>query len=192
MHARDIMSRPVVTVSPDTSILDAIALLLRHGFAALPVVDEDDRVIGIFTEADALRGEASAQGRADLTVASSMTRPVEVVTADTDLVRIGRKMLADSLRCVPVVHEGVLIGVVSRRDLLRPLVRQDDAIAAQLRGVLADYDGHRNRWSVEVVGGIATIRGDFADAAERQMLDALAKSVPGVVRTQLAPRHAEV
>ncbi|MBK1787386.1 CBS domain-containing protein [Prauserella cavernicola] len=193
MHARDIMSRPVVTVYPDTTVLDAIALLLRYGFAALLVVDEDDHAVGIFTEADALRAQtAASDAPAEAAVASSMTSPVEVVTADTDVVRIGQKMLTDGLRCIPVVDDGVLVGVVSRRDLLHPLVRQDDAIAAQLRGLLADYDGHRHRWTVEVAGGMATIRGEFADAAERSMLDALAKTVPGVLRTQLLARPANV
>ncbi|WP_199433764.1 CBS domain-containing protein [Qaidamihabitans albus] len=194
MDALDIMTRPVVTVSADTTILDAIALLLlQRGFAALPVVDADDRVVGIFTEADALRGQVAAGGRvSDQRVASSMTTPVEVVTVDTDIVEIGRRMLADSLRCIPVVHDGFLIGVVSWRDLLRLLVRRDDAIAAQLRALLADYDGRRHRWSIEVVGGIATIRGELADAAERKLLTALARSVPGVVRTELAAGHVGV
>ncbi|WP_199433743.1 CBS domain-containing protein [Qaidamihabitans albus] len=193
MDARDIMTRPVVTVRPDTSIRDAIALLLRHGFAALPVVDDDEQVVGIFTETDALvSGATTGPPPASRTVASVMTAPVEVITADTDITRIGRQMLTDRLRCLPVVYDGVLIGVISRRDLLRPLVRHDDAIAAQLRAVLADYAGHQRQWSVDVVGGIATIRGEFADAAEQSTLHALARTVPGVIRTELSTKRVEV
>src|SRR6266498_1938614 len=55
MRARDIMTRPVVRVGPGTPVREAIVLLTEHCVAALPVVDPDDRVLGIFTEADALR-----------------------------------------------------------------------------------------------------------------------------------------
>ncbi|WP_291412894.1 CBS domain-containing protein [Actinophytocola sp.] len=52
MRARDIMSSPVITVRPDTTIKAAAGLLATHGFTALPVVADDDRLIGIVTEAD--------------------------------------------------------------------------------------------------------------------------------------------
>src|SRR6266540_2505544 len=55
MRARDIMTSPVVTVRPDTHVKEAAALLAARGFTALPVVDEDDRLIGIVTEADLVR-----------------------------------------------------------------------------------------------------------------------------------------
>ncbi|RJQ89802.1 BON domain-containing protein, partial [Amycolatopsis panacis] len=73
------------------------------------------------------------------------------------------------------------------RDLLRPLVRQDDTIAAQLRGLLRDYAGHRALWEVSVTGGIVTIRGPFADEAERRLVAALGRIVAGVVSVELCP-----
>ncbi|WP_216214831.1 CBS domain-containing protein [Amycolatopsis aidingensis] len=192
MDAQDIMSRPVTSISPDTSIQDAIALLLQHGFAALPVAD-DDKVVGIFTEADAIRGAVVAGSpRVEQAVSTVMTTPVEVVSPDTDVERIARHMLTDRLRCLPVVSEGTLVGVISRRDLLRPLVRQDDAIAAQIRALLTDYSGHRDHWTAGVAGGVATIRGSFTDEAERRTLVALARTVPGVVRVELALQRTEV
>ncbi|MEU6641849.1 CBS domain-containing protein [Saccharomonospora sp. NPDC046836] len=190
MDARDIMTRPVMTVHPDTLIRDAIAALVEHGFAALPVVDSEDRVLGIFSEADALRSAAGLS--AEAAVGSMMTTPVEVVDADTDVARIAEHMLRDRRRCVPVVYDGVLIGVISRRDLLRSLVRQDDTIAAALRAVLAEYAGPRRRWSVNVVGGVAAIRGEFTDAAERQTIEALARTVPGVSSAEVSSVKAEV
>jgi CBS domain-containing protein len=186
MDAREIMSRPAVRVNTDTTVRRAITLLVQHGFAALPVVDENDRVVGIFTESDALRSDLGAWD-GDRTVESMMTTPVEVVNLDTDISQIGRHMLADRLRCVPVVDDGVLVGVVSRRDLLRPLVRHDDAIAAQLQALLTDYAGHRGRWSVEVVGGVAHISGVFDDEAERRVINALANTVPGVQHAEIVP-----
>lgn len=181
------MTRPVVSVGPETPLRDGISLLLRHGFAGLPVVDADDRVIGVFTEADALRCGAAGAVGGDATVGGAMTTPVEAVTGDTDVSRVARRLLEDRRRCVPVVHEGVLIGVISRRDLLWRLVREDDSIAAQLRRTLADYSGRGRRWDVDVVGGRATIRGDFSDVAERRVVDVLARTVPGVTDTEVVP-----
>lgn len=183
MDAREIMTRPVVRVRLATTVREATALLVQHGFAALPVVNAEDQVVGIFTEADALRSELDAG--TDRSVAETMSAPVEVVSVDTDIMRIARHMLADRLRCLPVVDEGVLVGVISRRDLLRPFVRHDDAISAQLRALLTDYSGHRNPWAVDVVEGVARISGPFADEAERRVVNALAKTVPGVLHTEL-------
>lgn len=184
MDAREVMSSPAVRVSTATPVREATALLVRHGFAALPVVDDDERVVGIFTEADALRSGPDRPA-AELTVRAVMTTPVEVVTLGTDIALIAQHMLTDRLRCIPVVDGGVLVGVVSRRDLLRPFVRHDDAMAAQLRALLADYAGHRPQWTVEVVDGTARITGPFADEAERRVVKALAKTVPGVHHAEL-------
>ncbi|WP_027946765.1 CBS domain-containing protein [Amycolatopsis taiwanensis] len=181
MHAWEIMSKPVVRVNLSTLVREASALLIRHGVAALPVVNADNQVVGIFTEADALRcGE-----HLEDVVEAFMTSPVKVVPMDTDVDQIARHMLTDRLRSVPVVKDGVLVGIVSRRDLLRPLVRHDDAIEAQLRSVLADYAGDRDRWHVHVTDGVAVVSGEFDDEAERRVIALLAKCVPGVVCTEL-------
>ncbi|GAB3490131.1 CBS domain-containing protein [Amycolatopsis cihanbeyliensis] len=182
MRASEIMTRPVVRVRPDTTIREAIVLLTGPEFAALPVVDEDDKVLGIFTESDALRGMACEE---DGKVAAVMTAPVEVVTPETHVQGVAARMLRDRLRCLPVVEHGVLVGVISRRDLLRPMVRPDDVVASHVRALLADYTGHRGRWTVEAVRGTVTITGEVRDDAERGVLDALARTVPGVLRTEV-------
>lgn len=182
------MTSPAVTADPDTPVREAVALLIEHGFAGLPVVDADGRVVGLFTEYDALRGAREGNG-AVTTVGQVMTKPVEVVSPETTVVAIGRRMLTDRLRCLPVVEDGVVVGVVSRRDLLRPLVRHDDAIAAHLRALLSDYAGHRGRWTVEVVNGVVTVSGTFTDQAERGVITALARTVPGVSEVDCRSAH---
>ncbi|RSM38147.1 CBS domain-containing protein [Amycolatopsis balhimycina DSM 5908] len=182
MKARDIMTRPVVRVGPGTPVREAIVMLTEHCVAALPVVGEDDAVLGVFTEADALRSGVAGKGPSpDVLVAAVMTTPAETVGLDTDVTEIARRMLGDRRRSIPVVDDGVLVGIVSRRDMLSPLVRQDDAIAAHLNALLSDYAGHRDRWAVSVTGGMVTIRGTFTDEAERRVVTALAKTVYGVV-----------
>jgi CBS domain-containing protein len=186
MKARDIMTRPVVRIGPGTPVREAIVLLTEHCVAALPVVGEEDAVLGVFTEADALRSGVAGEGPApDVLVGSVMTTPAETVALDTDVTEIARRMLGDRLRSIPVVDDGVLVGIVSRRDMLSPLVRQDDSIASHLNALLTDYSGHRDRWTISVTGGMVTIRGVFTDEAERRVVVALAKTVYGVVGVEL-------
>ena len=185
MKARDIMTRPVVRVGPATPVREAIVLLTEHCVAALPVVGEDDAVLGVFTEADALRSGITGAAPVVL-VATMMTTPAETVGLDTDITEIARRMLGDRRRSIPVTDDdGVLVGIVSRRDMLSPLVRQDDSIASHLNALLTDYCGHRDRWAVSVTGGMVTIRGTFTDEAERRVVTALAKTVYGVIGVEL-------
>ncbi|WP_410659356.1 HPP family protein [Amycolatopsis sp. lyj-112] len=183
MCAAEIMTSPAVATSSATPARDAVAVLVDHGFAGLPVVDAEGGVVGTFTEFDALRG-AKERGNGT-TVGDLMTSPVEVVVPGTDVTEISSRMLTGRLRCLPVVEDGVLVGVVSRRDLLRPLVRADDAIFAQLGGLLAGYSSHSPQWTVEIEAGLVRIRGEFRDEVERGVLEALAKTVPGVVGVEL-------
>lgn len=185
MRAVDIMTRPAVSVHPQTSVGEAVAVLSERGFAGLPVVDDNGRVIGIFTEADALNSIDSA---GELCVDAMMSTPVEVATPETHVTELARRMLADGLRCMPIVADGVLVGVVSRHDLLRPLVRSDDTIAAYVRALLDDYSNKRDHWHVAVSHGAVTISGTFTDEAERAVVAALARTVLGVttVETNLA------
>lgn len=186
MRVSEIMSRPVVTTSPQALLKDAVVLLTEGGYAGLPVVDDEERVLGIVTEADALRAMTGEIGT--VRVADMMTAPVEVVSPVTDVTDIARIMLRDGLRSVPVVAEGVLVGIVSRRDVLRPFVRPDDTVGTHVRKVLADYDGHRDRWQVDVEGGVVTVSGDFSDSAEQHVVSTLVRTVPGVLSVDLRAR----
>lgn len=184
MRARDVMSRPVVSVDTGTTIRAATVLLTENGFAAVPVVDGTGRVVGIFSESDALRAD---RGNRDALVTTAMATPVEVVGPAADLATIAERMLAGRLRCLPVVEDGLLLGIVARRDLLRTLVRDDDVIEGGLRRLLDDYAGSRRHWKVEVHDGEVAVTGDFADAAERDIVAALVHTVPGVRTIVLTP-----
>lgn len=182
MRARDIMSRPVVSVDTTATVLDAVTALTEHGFAAIPVVDDGDRVVGIFSESDGLR----AEHRRDAPVTDVMTPLVEVTTPDADVARIAERMLAKHLRSVPVVEEGLLVGMVARRDLLRTMVSTDDVVTANVRGLLDKYAGSRRHWAVQVTGGHVTVSGEFADTAERSLVGALVRTVGGVTEVTLS------
>ena len=176
MRARDIMSRPVVSVDIGSTVREAVVALTEHGFAAVPVVDETGHVVGIFSESDGLRAEKRSVER----VTSAMHTPVEVTAPDSDVATVAERMLASGLRSLPVVEEGLLVGIVARRDLLRTMVRGDDVITANVRGLLDRYAGSRRHWHVDVTDGQVTVKGDFADEAEKAIVAALARTVAGV------------
>lgn len=184
MRAAEIMTRPVVSVRPETTIREAVHLLIEHGFAGLPVVDDEERVIGVLTEADTLAASLYEDGISG-TVADAMKRPVEVVTPETDTREIVRRILDGHLRCMPVVQHGELVGIISRRDLLRPMIRSDDAVTAGVARVLNEYTGHRSNWRVSTLAGAVTVSGRFNDEAERLVVSAIARTVPGVVSVEL-------
>jgi CBS domain-containing protein len=185
------MSRPVVSVQLETTVADAITILTQKGFGAVPVVDDLSRVIGIFSESDALRASTGAQAdrvsHRSQPVSATMTTPVEVIGPNADVVTVAEQMLSGRLRCVPVVENGILIGVVARRDLLRTMVRDDDVIAANVRSLLDDYAGSRRRWTVEITNGAVMVGGEFADQAERAVVAALARTIAGVATVEIRP-----
>jgi len=130
MRARDVMSSPVITVGPSVPVPAAAALLISHGFTAAPVVDADRRVIGIVTEADLIRDRIRPEGwgaddRAAPTVAGVMTLSPTTMRPEDDLADVVEMMLVEHIRMVPIADDGVLVGVVSRRDVLRSVVRRE-------------------------------------------------------------------
>lgn len=183
MLARDILSRPVVSVRPETSLREAIALLTQCGFAALPVIDDTDRIVGVLSESDAL----AAVPRLDTAiVAAVMTTPVQVVSPHTDVSAIASTMLAEHLHSMPVAEAGVLVGIVARRDLLRTLIRDDATTEAKIRVLLDDYAGSRRDWRIKVVGNRASVRGRFADPLEERVIASLVRTVDGIDHVDIA------
>ncbi|SHF70636.1 CBS domain-containing protein [Streptoalloteichus hindustanus] len=196
MRAKDVMTSPVITVSPATPVKAAAALLAAHGLTALPVVDDDERLVGIVSEADVVRDrippdprtrlyrDTSPSSPAPPTVGEVMTTPVSAVPAGADLADVASMMLSEGIRSVPVVGGPRLVGIVTRRDLVRVLARDDAAIAADVRHRLEIYGGF-DRWTVRVEHGVVTIEDEFDDPSDQRVARTLALAVPGAqdVRT---------
>lgn len=183
------MSRPVVAVTPDLPARAALVLLLEHRFAALPVV-ADERVLGMVSESDLLRaGMLSSDVGA--TVGDVMTTPAVTLSTSATTTELATTMLAGGLRSVPIVDgDARLVGMVGRIDLLRTMVHSEDMVADRVRRVLHSYAGQHARWDVAMVDGVIWVSGTFADEAERRLVGALARSVPGVGRVELRPEPA--
>ncbi len=129
MLIRQIMSSPAVTISSASTVQHAASTLRSRGFTALPVLDDDGRLIGIVTEADLLDGRVEPDERRwraetirhrhrGATVADVMTSPVESLTPGADVADAAEIMLDERIRCLPVVDGRTVVGVITRRDLL--------------------------------------------------------------------------
>jgi CBS domain-containing protein len=203
VQARDVMTREVVTVGPDTSAKYAAEVMAGRGFAALPVVDDDMQLVGIVAEADVLRdrlptdprlhmrrGDDVPETAPPLLIRGVMTAGVRTVEASSDVADIARLFIDERLRSVPVLEHGLLVGIVSRRDLLRALVRPDDVIRHDLLRLVEGYTGELGSWDVDVTEGVATVRRtrgtpETTPETERRALKALAHTVPGVVSARV-------
>jgi CBS domain-containing protein len=126
LRAREIMTDRVVAVRPETPLAQARTLLGENRFSALPVVDQYRRLIGIVSAADVLAASAGTPGeqRHPLTVGAVMSTDVMRMSPDADVGIIAHRLRTyGELRVMPIVDHGILVGIVTRGDLLRPRVR---------------------------------------------------------------------
>ncbi|WP_030473789.1 CBS domain-containing protein [Lentzea aerocolonigenes] len=185
MNAADVMTSPVVVVSPATTVREASAVLGDRGFSALPVVDEEGGLVGIVSGADLLMAGMTPE-TANSPVARVMRKSVISAPMSATPEELATTMLSQRLRCLPIVSDGqLLVGVVSRSDLLRILTPADAVVAARVDAALRSYSGSP-RWTVAVHDGEVSVSGPFADVAERKVVEALVRTVPGVRGTQVA------
>ena len=197
MRVHDIMTTGVVTIAPSDPVTKAADTLAALGFSALPVVDASGGLCGIVTEADLIHnryplGSAHATTHTDplepkRSVAEIMTATPVCISHDADTALLARLMVTDHLRSVPVVDGTRLVGIATRRDILRTLTRTDDEIALDIRRNLDVLGGHK-RWTVQVINGEAVIHDDYTAAGDRSIAQALAEAVPGVTRVTVTAR----
>jgi len=123
MRASDVMTRELITFTPEMEIMHAVSALVDNDISGAPVVDGAGQLVGILTERDCLT-TAVHSGYFDEPggrVAEYMSSPVETVEPHESLVDIADRFLASPHRRYPVVEEGRLIGLISRRDVLKAL-----------------------------------------------------------------------
>ena len=120
----DIMSTNVVTVGPDMTILEATNVLTKHDITGLPVVDRKNRLLGIVSEKDLLRlayglkTHTYASDDSPKTVEDVMTKEVIAFDEQDRLSDIIKCLTEEDFRRVPILSDGKLVGIISRRDLL--------------------------------------------------------------------------
>ena len=217
MKAADIMTREVITLNRDASIYDALRLMLRRGISGLPILDAQGEICGIVTEGDFLRrselGTEPKRSRllsflrgpgreADEYVRTHarrvnevMTPEVVVVTEDAPLEEVVRLMENRRIKRIPVLRGKTLVGIVSRNDVLRTLVRSlDNASAAANANTEGDLAGRvlreiqKQDWArgvglkVTPDSGTVTLEGVIYDERQRNALKVVVENVSGVKR----------
>ncbi|MGR3937543.1 CBS domain-containing protein [Streptomyces sp. BRA346] len=175
----NVMSDDVVRVGHGASSEEAGALLERHRIGGLPVVDEDDKVVGVITGTDLAARADGAVSSGDL-----MSRPAVTVRPQDTIVDAARTMARHRVERLPVVdEEDRLIGIVTRRDLLRVFLRPDDEIRAEV----IDEVLVRSLWlrpqsvTVTVTDGVVRLEGELDRHSEVPIAVRMAGQVDGVV-----------
>ena len=116
-HVKEIMTRDVISISPKFSIRESVDLMTENGIGSLPIVDKEDKLVGIVTERDfalALAGSLTNE-----TVGDIMIKDVITTTPGTPIESCSKIMVRNNLRRIPVVEEDKLIGIVTSTDILR-------------------------------------------------------------------------
>ncbi len=116
--AKDVMCRDVVTIKQDASIKDIIKLLVEHKVTGLPIVDEEMCILGVVTEKDVLKMLHASHGRST-SVSHLMTTDIVSFDENDDLMNVYECLVENNFRRVPILSQGKLVGIVSRRDIIR-------------------------------------------------------------------------
>lgn len=218
MRAMDVMTTNVITVDPSTSVQEVARLLSERSISGVPVVDSQNRLVGIVSEGDLLhrvetgterrvrrrrswwldtigsdeelaRDYVKSHGR---TAKDVMTRDVISVAETTELADIATLLETKRIKRVPVVHDGQLVGIVSRANLVRALAAaggQPMSAAADDRTIrqnlLAELKGREwvHTWAADIIvrdGVVHLWVSDDRPEEERQALRVAAENVPGV------------
>jgi CBS domain-containing protein len=209
LFARDIMTSPVVTARPDARVKDLVALMATHRISGIPIVAAEHELIGIVTEGDLLYKEvlprptepapivrrlpiprvAEAAERArkaeGLRADEVMTTPVLTVTEAATVHEIATMMVKHKINRVPVMRAGLVVGFVSRADVLKVFSRPDAELAEAIReSLLHDLWIDVSRITVDVREGIVYLDGRLDRRSEKELIEKWAGMADGVVGVQ--------
>lgn len=196
MLVRELMTAEPVTVEPGTAVKTALALLDEHNVTSMPVVTPDGRIAGVVSEADLIHDlvgpdprlhEIPVKPSTDLRprcVADVMSPHAVTVRPDTDLAVAVELATSTGIKSLPVVDDdNRVVGIISRRDVVRMLARSDDLLEREVDALLLST-GIRD-WLVEVHDGVVELSGPRDDRS-RSVATLLAGSVPGVVEVRVS------
>jgi CBS domain-containing protein len=212
MRVTDLMTRSCISVLPSTTLADAARIMLANHVTGLPVLDTDGKLVGIVSEGDLLRrAELGTDGQpvnwlktflmpssvaADYVVTHArhvsgvMTHNPVSVTPATELNEAAELMLRKHIKRLPVLADGELVGVISRTDLLRALVRKliettADATDEEIRNYIKGELDHAS-WAphsgihIHVKEKVVDLEGPVFSDEERRGVLVIAENTPGV------------
>lgn len=194
------MTADVATVAPDTDLRDVAALLVQKRISGVPVV-EGGRVLGVVSERDILFKERPSDGlhrgvlawlmdEGDLmlkidarTAQDAMTSPAVTIGPTRGVADAAALMLDEGVSRLPVLDHGVLVGIVTRHDLVRAFARSDKEIWREIEAdpLIRSYWRSPGAWDVSVSRGEVTLTGKVGSKEQAQLIEAFVDRVPGVV-----------
>ncbi|WP_406835137.1 CBS domain-containing protein [Streptomyces sp. AHU1] len=204
----DVMTHTVAAVGRQAPFKEIVQLMHDWRVSALPVIEGEGRVVGLVSEADLLPKEevrdnpdvADLRLRQPVDVAKAeaatagdlMSSPVITVQANATLAEAARVMARDGVKRLPVVDKiGMLEGIVSRADLLKIFLRDDEAIAEEVQREIVSplFPPPASAIQVKVHDGVATLTGSTHDTAMVPVAARLVRAVEGVVDVQFDLAH---
>ncbi len=203
MRVQEVMTRDVTTVAPGASLKDVARALVARGISGLPVVGDDGEVVGVVSEADVLakerpepeepgplarlvarRDPEAAAKAAARTAGEAMTSPAITIEPFWTIPSAAQIMLEHGVNRLPVVHQGRLVGIVTRADLVRAFARTDEEIAREISEQVSLHEAlglENGTIDVQVRNGETTLAGSVRRRTEADILPKLVAKVPGVV-----------
>ncbi|MGW3176480.1 CBS domain-containing protein [Streptomyces sp. NPDC001153] len=201
----DVMTHRVVALRAGAAFKDIVNVMRDWQVSALPVLDDAGRVVGVVSEGDLLAKQEYQDGdigrygqmshpaevrKADaVTAAELMTSPAVTVAADATLAHAARLMARARVKRLPVVGRDLALrGIVSRSDLLKVFLRDDEDIAEEVRHevVVRLFGPRAVTVRVEVCDGVVTLAGRVRETALIPLAARLARAVAGVVDVRCA------
>ncbi|ANS70177.1 hypothetical protein SLINC_7953 [Streptomyces lincolnensis] len=201
----DVMTRTVVALGREATFKEIVRTMQQWKVSALPVVEAESRVVGVVSEADLLPKEEFRDSDPDrhtqlrrlsdlakagaVTAEELMTAPAVTVRANATLAQAARAMAHRKIKRLPVVDDqGVLLGIVSRSDLLKVFLRADEEIAEEIRREVVAYlfPAPIEPIRVAVHDGVVTLTGRIRDTTLVPVAARLVRAVEGVVDVECA------
>jgi len=203
MRVKDLMTQDVLTVRSSTQLKDAAALLAERRISGLPVVDDENHVLGVLSEGDILYKQSGIKDRPSMldrllsvpptgidlklaarTVGEAMSAPALTIGPRKPVTEAATTMIEEGVNRLPVVDdEDRLIGIITRADLVRAFVRSDAEIALEIREDVF----RRTLWlepdtvQVDVAGGEVRLAGEVETRTDAELIPTFVQRVPGVV-----------
>ncbi len=195
---KDVMTTRVFWVRQHASFKEMAGALRENRISAFPVLDDDDKVVGIVSEADLLTKEAlngepglldgilhrrDQQKARGITAGDLMTHPAVTVAPDDTIAHAAQLMYSRKVKRLPVTDpEGRLVGIISRTDVLAVFDRSDEEIRQEIAGdMLLDQFADPDRIMVAVKDGVVTLAGIPETSELGHQLVRQIRHIPGVV-----------
>ena len=212
MKARDVMVAPVITVKPHSTVKEVAKTLVDRHISAVPVVDDAGKLVGIISEGDLMhRAEMGTERRyrwwirlvgGDASIPSDyikaharraadiMTQNVFIATPETPLDEIAVLLERNSIKRVPIVRDGRLVGIVSRANLVQAFATMPRGLEIPLSDskireeLLSHLKGQpwadTHQLNVTVTDGVVSLWGIANSETERKAIRVAAEAMPGV------------